>query len=109
MTLPSKCFLSLRVICPSDGANHDIQYLTITRSGCQLSIALNVFPYENGFAVSSREMLSIGTAVSSSVTYWVFPGNRDSGYCFLKLKALTIWFLPSSLYRHALNWAIPPL
>ena len=78
-------------------------------SGFHSLIFLAVDIHVSGFAVSSTASLSTGTASSSGVTYCVFPGKRMSGYCRLKLKAFTTEDLPSSKYRLALNWAIPPL
>ncbi len=76
---------------------------------CHSLIFLAAFIHEKGFAVSSIAVLSTGIASSSGVTYCVFPGKRKFGYCRLKLNAPTISVLPSSAYKAALNWAIPPL
>ena len=73
-----------------------IVLLTISTSGFQSRISLYVLIYEKGLAVSSRDSLSTGTASSSAVTYCVFPGKRNSGYCLLKLNALTMCSLLSS-------------
>ena len=89
MEMTLQCFFILRVMYPSDGAKNDIQYLTISTSGFQSLMARYVLIYEKGLTVSSREVLSTGTASSSSVTNCVLPGKRISGYCRLKLNALT--------------------
>ena len=94
---------------PRDGANQDIQYFITRRSGSQARIARAVRAYEKGLAVSSKASASTGTASSSGVTYCVFPGKRISGYCRLKLKALTSCNFPSPASRLALNWEMPPL
>ena len=85
-----------RTTYPSEGANQDIQYLSIRMSGCHLRMSLAVLAQLNGFTVSSTRVLSTGTASSSGVTYCVFPGNRSFGYWQVKLNARTSLSPPSS-------------
>ena len=65
---------------PSEGANQDIQYLTMSTSAPQARIALAALNQLNGLMVLSTASASTGTAGSPSVTCWVFPGKRILGY-----------------------------
>src|SRR5574344_962435 len=104
-----QCFPTCLATNPREGAKYDIQYLMIRTSGFHSLILRAALIHENGLAVSKTAVLSIGAASSSGVTYCVFPGKRKFGYCLVKLNACTISDLPSSVYKAALNWAIPPL
>lgn len=57
--------------------------------------------------MSSTLSVVNGRGVPSSM-YCVFPGNRNSGYCLLKLNAATVFPRDSSWYKEVLNWEIPP-
>ena len=45
----------------------------------------------------------------SPVSYCVFPGNKNSGYCLLKEKNFTSFFSERYLNNMELYWAIHPL
>ena len=63
---------------------NEFQHRNITKSGFNFSILFPVEFQVNGF-IESRDLIDGMPIAGFPVSYCVFPGNNNSGYCLLKL------------------------
>ena len=74
---------------PKQGAINGVQYFISTMSGCALRSSLPTLNHEIGFIVETlrRILRSVGGGVA---TVWLLPGNRNEGYCSVKVSISTL-------------------